>query len=88
MCQVLSDQLIDQASAAQLELRILGIESLRSYAQLRVDLVQSEPFDLLNIELIVEEVRIDPLAALLEYAPVIVCRGLISNGECHLFAGP
>ena len=85
--QILAEQLIDEAAAADLVFRDFGVVAAEAADELRSDLVFGIAFDLLLIELALEEIGVDPRAALGKELAMDACAGVVSGGAGHLFGG-
>src|ERR1019366_3625874 len=83
---VLAHQLIQQAAGAHLVLRLLGVLGTHVAAQRGGNFVFGHAADLLGVVFTVEEIGVNPLAAVLEEAAVFGCRR-VAGGAGHLFSG-
>ena len=84
--EILADELIDQASFADLVLGMFGIVRAHFAAQRRGDFVLGEAANFLDVEFAVEQVGVDPLAAGLKETAVFRGRW-IAEGFRHFLAG-
>ena len=83
---VLSEQLVSQAGFAHLVVGRLGVAGAHAHAQPGGNPVGRAAHDLLDVELAVKQVRVDPSAAALKEPPILTRGALVTERARHLFS--